>query len=56
MNLNPIDIDSRQLKDIEMKAWIFILLVMASASSVVNSHMPAPNAARPMAAQTIGLD
>ena len=39
-----------------MKVWIFFLVVLASASSVVNTHMAAPNANRPMAMQTIGLD
>ena len=39
-----------------MRIWIFMLVVLASASSVVNTHMAAPNAARPMAVQTSGLD
>ena len=39
-----------------MKVWIFFLVVLASASSVVNTHVAAPNAARPMAMHTIGLD
>jgi len=39
-----------------MKVWIFFLVALASASSVVNTHMAAPNAARPTAVHAIGLD
>ena len=39
-----------------MKVWIFFLVVLASASSVVNTHMAAPGAARPMTTHAIGLD
>ncbi len=39
-----------------MKVWIFFLVVLASASSVVNSRMAAPDTARPMAVHAIGLD
>ena len=39
-----------------MKVWIFFLVVLASASSVVNTHMAAPNAARQVGVHAIGLD
>ena len=39
-----------------MKVWIFFLVVLASASSVVNTHMAAPDVARPTAVHAIGLD
>ena len=43
-------------KDTEMKVWIFFLVVLASASSVVNTQMAAPNANRPTTVRATGLD
>jgi hypothetical protein len=39
-----------------MNVWIFFLVVLASASNVINTHMAAPNAGRPMAMLAISLD
>jgi hypothetical protein len=39
-----------------MKAWIFILLVMASASSVVNARIDVPGNARHVTMHSIATD
>ena len=39
-----------------MKAWIFILLVMASASSVVNARIDVPSNARHIVTQSTATD
>ena len=39
-----------------MKIWIFMLVVLASASSIVNTHIDLPGNARPVATHIIGTD